>query len=401
VRANDLAVAEVVRLLRQVERHEVEDQFEALAIAEHEATIAEPPRAPRVLPQAHAERHAALGPGAAPRTVERWVSAAEECAALRCPELAGGLGSTTARSVAALGPAGYPVALLDALATVAERRAHKGDGPGTAAALDAVGLVYDLLCPVPLPAGAGAPPAPAAARKAPHKPKREWDVYRVGPAGTIALWHRLRVLLPGLPRCAPADACPRCWDGDPCPRDELVRRLAPGGWGWGWQDGRLAFIASVANYLPSRGTGGWFTHRHEGRNRGGPGHYAGRELADATLVWLLRTFRAVGDAEDNDKAIAWQAGRVEGAGGCEEPAFWEMLALDRARPGREADLLEAIALCDRALAVRPSDSTASSWAALRQTRDLLALRLTGVRRGHAVRHHPGPNARRPRRLRFA
>jgi len=83
----------------------------------------------------------------------------------------------------------------------------------------------------------------------------------------------------------------------PLPRDELVRRLAPGGWGWGWQDGRLAFIASVANYLPSRGTGGWFTHRHEGRNRGGPGHYAGRELADATLVWLLRTFRAVGDAE--------------------------------------------------------------------------------------------------------
>jgi len=40
-------------------------------------------------------------------------------------------------------------------------------------------------------------------------------------------------------------------------------------------------------------------------------------------------------------------------------------------------------------------------AALAQTRDLLALRLAGLRRGHVVRHHPGPNARRPRRLRFA
>ena len=56
-----------------------------------------------------------------------------------------------------------------------------------------------------------------------------WDVYRLGPAATIPLWHRLRALLPGLPRCAGADACPRCWEGDPRPRDEQVRRLAAGG----------------------------------------------------------------------------------------------------------------------------------------------------------------------------
>jgi hypothetical protein len=43
-------------------------------------------------------------------------------------------------------------------------------------------------------------------------------------------------------------------------------------------------------------------------------------------------------------------------GGCEEPAFWELFALDRARPGREPDLIEAIALCNRALAVRPPDT---------------------------------------------
>ena len=78
-----------------------------------------------------------------------------------------------------------------------------------------------------------------------------------------------------------------------------------------------------------------------------------------------------------------------------------MLALDRARPGREADLLEAISLCEQGLVLRPPDTGASAWAALAQTRDLLALRLAGLRRGHVVRHHPGPNARRPRRLRFA
>jgi hypothetical protein len=68
--------------------------------------------------------------------------------------------------------------------------------------------------------------------------------------------------------------------------------------------------------------------------------------------------------------------------------------------GREDDLRQAIALCDRGLGKKLADTSASSWAALSMTRDLLNLRLTGLGRGHEIRHHPGPNARRPRRLRF-
>jgi DNA polymerase III epsilon subunit-like protein len=361
----------------------------------------EPPREPLVLPPAHVRRHAVLMPGAEAAALAAWIAAAEECAELRCPGLAVGLDSTTARSVAALGPSGDPGPILDALATVAERRARRADGPGTATALDGIGLIYDMLCPVPLAAGRGSAVAPVAARKAPQKAKRERDLYPLGPITTVPLWHRLRVLLPALPRCSEGASCPRCGDGDPCPRDELVRRLAPGAWAWGWEDGRLAFIASIANFLPARGTGGWFTHRREGRNQGGPGSYAGQELADAALVWVLRAFRANGDGADPEKVVAWQAGRVEAAGGCADPGFWEMLALERSRPGRETDLIAAIALCDGVLAAQPAGTTSSSWAGLRQTRDLLDLRLGGVRRGHAIRHHPGPNARRPRRLRFA
>ena len=42
MRANDLPIAKVVRLLRQVEGHQVEDQFEPRPVPEHEAPITEP-----------------------------------------------------------------------------------------------------------------------------------------------------------------------------------------------------------------------------------------------------------------------------------------------------------------------------------------------------------------------
>ena len=70
------------------------------------------------------------------------------------------------------------------------------------------------------------------------------------------------------------------------------------------------------------------------------------------------------------------------------------------RPGRESDLLEAVAACDEGLCHRPEMTSASNWASLAVTRKILALRLARVQRGHEVRHHPGPNARRRRALRF-
>jgi hypothetical protein len=38
---------------------------------------------------------------------------------------------------------------------------------------------------------------------------------------------------------------------------------------------------------------------------------------------------------------------------------------------------------------------------LAMTRDLFMVRLVSVTRGHEVRHHPGPKAKRPRSLRFS
>ncbi len=83
------------------------------------------------------------------------------------------------------------------------------------------------------------------------------------------------------------------------------------------------------------------------------------------------------------------------------PWFWEMVALEWARPGREADLCAAIEAYEKGLEGWPEGTTASAWIALRRTRELLELRLATVRGGPEVRHHPGPNARHAAVLRFA
>jgi hypothetical protein len=93
--------------------------------------------------------------------------------------------------------------------------------------------------------------------------------------------------------------------------------------------------------------------------------------------------------------------RVLTAGGCSDPAFWEMVALDYARSGREGDLAQAIAACEEGTRQRPAETTASSWRSLCQTAEIMRLRLARAQRGHEVRHHPGPAARRKRGLRFA
>ncbi len=361
-------------------------------------------RAPRLIRPEHRARHMPLAPEADGTALGEWIAVAEECAGLRCPELAGDLSSTVATSVAALSPGEPPRALLDALTEVSERLAKRADGPGVATVLDGVGLAYDLCCPVPLLPTPGGPfQAPIGGPGRKPRDGREWDRYPITRASTIALWHRLRALLAGLPRCAPADGCPRCWEGRPCGRDELVRRLAPGAGTWRWWRGWLQQNYSINHWLASDERQGWFTNREERTRRGGTatGAFAGPELADATLAWILRTYRAHGDRAERDKEIAYQIGRVLRVGGCGDPAFWEMVALERARPGREADLLDALAACDEGLAHRPAETTASTWASLAMTQNLLRLRLIRTQRGPEIRHHPGSRAKRRRGLRFA
>jgi hypothetical protein len=130
--------------------------------------------------------------------------------------------------------------------------------------------------------------------------------------------------------------------------------------------------------------GGWFAHRHDRKRRGGPvkGAFAGPELADATLGWMLRTFRVHGDNPEPDKVIAYQVQRVLTAGGCSDPAFWEMVALDYARSGREGDLAQAIAACEEGTRQRPAETTASAWRSPCQTAEIMRLRL--VRQGRLV-----------------
>jgi len=240
-----------------------------------------------------------------------------------------------ARSVANLVSGEAPADLLRALVEVAEARAAASDGPGTATVLDAIGLVFDLACPVPL-----------VGDKVSYSIPRE---------PTIALWHRLRALLGGLPRCSQPDGCPRCWDGRSCGRDEVAVRLAPAISNVRWSGGRMETTYSINHWLSSDRRQGWFSNRHDRTRHGGSvkGAFAGPELADATLGWMLRTFRVLGDSPDRDKIVSYQVGRVIQAGGCSDPAFWEMVALDFARSGREPDLVQAIAACDEGLRQKP------------------------------------------------
>lgn len=83
------------------------------------------------------------------------------------------------------------------------------------------------------------------------------------------------------------------------------------------------------------------------------------------------------------------------------PSKCGLVALDLARSGREPDLVQAIAACEEGMRQKPEDTTASARVSLTQTAHLMRLRLARVQRGHEVRHHPGPAARRNRELRFA
>jgi hypothetical protein len=116
---------------------------------------------------------------------------------------------------------------------------------------------------------------------------------------------------------------------------------------------------------------------------------------------VLRTFRAFGGGEAQENSVVWQMGRVMDAGGCGDPVFWEMLALELAWLGRVEDLATAMRTCDEGLLHKPTETTASAWAALAVTRHVLESRRASAGRGREVRHHPGPNAKRPRKLRFA
>ena len=128
------------------------------------------------------------------------------------------------------------------------------------------------------------------------------------------------------------------------------------------------------------------------------GTFAGPELAHAALGWMLRTFRACGDSAERDKMVGHQIGRVIRAGGYRAPSFCEMVALERERPGREGDLVEAINACEEGLRQRPSEITASAWAALARRRTCYGHGSPGLSGGTEVRHPPGPCACRSEHL---
>ena len=69
-------------------------------------------------------------------------------------------------------------------------------------------------------------------------------------------------------------------------------------------------------------------------------------------------------------------------------------------PERVDDRAAAIPTGDEGL-VRMRKERASAWASLAMTRAMLELRRASAERGHEVRHHPGPHAKRPSELRFA
>lgn len=75
-----------------------------------------------------------------------------------------------------------------------------------------------------------------------------------------------------------------------------------------------------------------------------------------------------------------------------------MVALEWARSGPEADLVQAIKAREEDLRQKPEETTASAWVCLAQTSELMRLRLARAQRGHEIRHHPGPAARRRRAL---
>ncbi|MEO8228628.1 MAG: hypothetical protein ABI628_02580 [Chloroflexota bacterium] len=228
-----------------------------------------------------------------------------------------------------------------------------------------------MACPVPLPGDAR-------------------TRYPIGRQEAIDLWHRLSQAVAYL------DACPTCQGEHACPRDELVRRIAPAVLNPVWVKGKMLKGFSISIWMPhgSKG-GGWFAHRREPIKPG----QAGPELADATLGFLLRTYRAHGEEADSPGRVLFRLNRVMREGGCREPVVWEMWAWEQARGGRAEDFRAAIDACDQGRAYRPA-TTASAWESLDLTRSHLLARLASLERGTATRHHPGTRARRTRPLRF-
>lgn len=315
---------------------------------------------------AHLETHSILADRPSNLARRRWVEMADACARLRCGDLA----ERPSGLVGASGAA--PSILLDALAQVVERRAAAGDGPGVATAMDAIGLVLDRACPVPL-IGPG---------------RQHYPIRRIE---AIALWHRLRQATPGLA------ACPECQGGRPCPRDEMVQRIAPAVLDPVWERGRMLKSFSISIWLPhgsKQDKGGWFSHRTEPT---APGK-AGRELADAAMGFLLRTYRAHGEETDAPVRVVFHLTRVIEAG-CRDPQIAEMWAWEQAKPGRAEDLRAAIDACEQGLLHRPT-GTRSAWGSLALSRDHLRVRLAALERGHETRHHPGDRSHRTRPVRF-
>lgn len=338
------------------------------------------------LPADHLDTHLLLGakPTAAARTA--WITMANRCAALGCPDLGLAHDGLVRSSPAA------PDRLLDALAAALRLRAAAGDGPGAHTVLGAIAAVFEQHCRMP----------------ADHAFSGTYPVRR---KAAIETYHAALDAVRDLPACRPHAACVSCQRSQPCPRTELVRAVAPAVLDPVWDHGRLTKGSTLLAWFRPNEAGGWFYHQREpGTTPYWPrgGMKAGRVLADATLALMLRAYRMCGEEPNRFSEVQDEITRAIEMG-CEDPALVEMWVERLATGGRLDDLREALAACEASLANRP-DPSDSAWASLGTTADQIGTRITRMVERKRIApdgtvevlrwRNPGPAARRYRPLRF-
>lgn len=341
------------------------------------------------IPDGHLGDHFVLSARPKKAEIAQWLGVVDDCARLRCPDLA--LSDASMVRTALAGPA----VLMAALEAAVERRAKAGDGPGAAAALGGITAAMPTWCPMPMPA-------------------EFTGHYPVTRKAAIALFHRVVKLMAALPRCTPGAQCPSCASRRPCPRDALARALAPAVLNPTWEGGRMSRGSVIQGFLTTRGRGGWLYHRLDGgagltqRQIAKGGYPAGPELAGATTALGLRAYRLWGEETDRSGRVTDLVPRFV-ALGCHDPELVEIWARLLTQSSRQVDLEKAIEVSDAALAHRPSDSTDEAWASLDLLRQQLAGRLSRIVEPVRIidgkpqqirRHASGHRAKRPPAFRF-
>jgi DNA polymerase III epsilon subunit-like protein len=342
------------------------------------------------IPEVHEVAHFVLGPKPAADELGGWIAVADDCARFSCPELAFIDANLVVTAQA------EPVVVLDALMAALRRRADAKDGPGVNAVIGAIQVLFEHWCPMPMG-------------------KDFSGRYPFGRKVTIKAYHEINRLSEPLRRCSLERSCPWSAANRPCPRDEIVRAIAPAVMDPIWKKGRLTRTTTTNAWLHAHDKGGWQYHRQDpfiyrsGSVTSKGGLPAGPVLADAAMAVMVKSYPVWGEEPDrvarSRDALATLIRRD-----AQDPALHELWAQLMATPGRVPDLVDAIAVADRALAWRPEVTTDSAWASLELFRDHLRGRLARRRdpvrfdeKGNLVavrRHSAGDKAKRPAVFRF-